>query len=244
METFYNPDDKNMEVLKNPHVSKESKKELILSTLKNHKNHFYMLRPVLFHNYYYYVIKLFTEPGDEEIFREITKEVCKDINKDPSVYDQNGSKIDLFGNTFLSHQIINESPFNVLAQTGKFEYIDIFLDILKEHGLNGRMDVSTTDNYSKTLLDHAIELKKVSAVRIIAEKHASDFKFDLDRKSINGKSIQEVIKNMYSPLIKHLIDDNFEAFEKYFIDALDGKEEGLPEEDRFDSLGFTFVHNL
>lgn len=75
METFYNPDDKNVEILKSNEVPKSSKKDLILHTLRKDKVQFYKLRTYLYHNYYYYVIRLFTEPGDEELFREITTEV-------------------------------------------------------------------------------------------------------------------------------------------------------------------------
>ncbi|CAI2385728.1 unnamed protein product [Moneuplotes crassus] len=244
METFYDPSDKNMDLLKDPSVTKSVKKDIIMTTLHKNKPQFYLLRPILHHNYYYYCVKLFTDAGDEELFQEITTEVCKDILANPLVFDQYGNRVDLFANTFLSQQIINESPFNVLAQQGKFDFIDILLEVIKKAGLNTRLDVKTTDNYNKTILDHAVEQKKVSLIRMIAEKHAEDFNFDLDKVSRNGKSIQIILDNKYSPLVKHMIDDDFRAFEEYFESALEGKEEELPEEDRFDTLGFSFVHSL
>lgn len=123
------------------------------------------------HNYYYYVVRLFTDPGDEDIFREITEEVCKDVENHPLLYDKYENKLDIFGNTFLSKQIINESPLNVLAQMGKFEYIDILLNCLKENGLSKQMDVNTTDNYSKTMVDYAYEKNRLSDLRLLAEKY-------------------------------------------------------------------------
>ena len=175
---------------------------------------FYNLRKFLYFNYYYFVVRLFTDRGDEDTFRDITREVCKDIVSDPTVYNENGDKIDLFSNTFLTTKVINESPFNHLAQSGKFEFLDILFDCLKEYGLNKKMDVSTTDNYSKTLVDYAIENNKESVIRVIFEKYGQDFKFDLTKKRQYGKTMYENIKDMWSHLVKTLKENNFEEFEE------------------------------
>lgn len=244
METFYNPDDPNVNIFKNPRISKAEKKALILKVLKEDKKKFYQHREYLHHNYYYYVIRLFTDAGDEDSFRDITREVCKDVKNDPILYDKYDNKLDIFGNTFLSNQIVNESPFNVLAQMGKFEFIDIMLDILKEYNLNDRMDVNTSDNWGKTIVDYAIENNKLSDVRLLADKFKDDFHFDILKKGKSGKNIEEVMTNRFSPLFQAMKDDNFEEYEIIFNKMLNGEEEKLPFDDRIDALGFSFVHNL
>ena len=244
METFYNPEDNNVMIFKDPNIPKATKKDIILKVLSQDRVQFYKLRSYLHHNYFYYIVRMFTDKGDEDIFKEVTLAVCKDIVNDPFIYDQYGNKGDCFANSFLSQKIVNESPLNVLAQDGKFEFIDILLDCIKEYGLNDRMDVQATDNYNKTLVDYAVENKKLSSVRVIAEKHGKDFNFDINKKSQSGKTMDQIMQSQYSPLVKFLIDDDCAAFEEYFVKALEGEEEGLSQEDWIDSLGFSFIHCL
>ena len=244
METFYNPDDNNVNIFKSAAIPKKEKKDLVIRTLRENKTLFYNLRKYLHFNYYYFVVRLFTDKGDEDTFREITREVCKDIVADPTVYNEYGDRIDLFANTFLSTKVLNESPFNLLSQSGKFDFLEILLDCLKEYKLNKRMDVSTTDNYSKTLVDYAIENNKESVIRVISEKYGQDFNFDLTKKSKHGKTMDEIIQDKWSPLVKALKENDFGEFEENLEKVLNGEEEGLPEEDRVDSLGFTFIHSL
>ena len=51
------------------------------------------------------------------------------------------------------------------------------------------MDVNTTDNYSKTMVDYAYEKNRLSDLRLLAEKYDKDFFFDINKKGKTGKTI-------------------------------------------------------
>ena len=66
----------------------------------------------------------------------------------------------------------------------------------------------------------------------------------MNKKGKTGKTIDEIVKNPFSPIVQALKDDDFETFEQVFEKMLSGEEEPLGYDDRVDALGFSFVHNL